>query len=204
MISASDLLVAWHKSSYSSPNGGNCSRGIRLPIAGCGGFINITRIFSSPSSYRCGLEVSSGPCLNPDVPLKKRETWRLQHRGEQARASLSRGLHRQVKPNAVHQRITSLIQQLSGALGVVIVMRHIAVVGPAFGREHAVGRARKSSAQIFQDRLAIDGIGQGPAHPCIFKDRIAHIKRHVAEHGARRPLHHQIGFLFQRDDRVEG
>jgi hypothetical protein len=52
------------------------------------------------------------------------------------------------------------------------------------------------------DHGAVDSISHGLPHPHIFENRIARIERQIAEHRTGRLQHLQIGFVFQREDRV--
>ena len=69
----------------------------------------------------------------------------LQHGSHEPSALLGRRLHGEMKTNAIHLRIARLLQQLPGARRIVIIGRHVAVIGPTFRRQNAVRRPAKSA-----------------------------------------------------------
>ena len=126
----------------------------------------------------------------------------LQHRRHQPRAFFRGRLHGQVKANAVHLGISRLLQQLAGAVGIVVIGGHIAVVGPALRRQKAIGGPGETALQIFDQRAAVNGVGQGLPYALIFENRIAQVECQVCKDGAGGVQDGEIGIAFQGQHHV--
>ena len=128
----------------------------------------------------------------------------LQHRRHQPRAFFGGRLHGEMKANAVHLGISSLLEQLAGAGGIVVVGGHVAVVGPALRGQNAIGGPGKTALQIFEQRAAVDGIGQGLPHALVFENGIAQVERQVGQHRAGGVQDGEIRIALQSQHHVGG
>ena len=86
----------------------------------------------------------------------------------------------------------------------MVIGRHVAVVGPALRRQHAVGGAGEPALQIFDKRAAIDGVGQRLPHALIFQNGIARVECQVGQHGAGRAQDGKIRIALESQHHVGG
>ena len=128
----------------------------------------------------------------------------LQHRRHQARAFFGGRLHGEMKANAVHLRISRLLEQLAGAGGIVVIGRHVAVVSPALRGQNAVGGPGKTALQIFEQRAAVNGIREGLPNSLVLENGIAQIECQIRQDGAGSVQDGEIGVAFQGQDHVGG
>ncbi len=126
----------------------------------------------------------------------------LQHGRHQARALLGGRFHGEVKAHTVYLAITRLLEQLAGARGIVVIGRHVAVVGPALRGQNAVGGPGETAHQIFEKRAAVDCVSEGLTHPLIFENGVAQIERQIRQDRAGSTQHGEIRVALEGQDHV--
>src|SRR5215471_11671853 len=84
-----------------------------------------------------------------------------------------------MEADTVRFGISGLSEQLASLIGIMGIMPHIAIVGPALGRQHAIGRARKVPPDVMNERARIERVGYSLANSNIFQNRVSQIERHV-------------------------
>src|SRR5437660_8198177 len=126
----------------------------------------------------------------------------LYYSDHQPRVFVGGGLHRDVEAYAIDEWMARGIEQLVGAIGIMIVARDIPVVGPALRRKQTAGGLRLSSPQIFDHRLPVESIGDSLPHPRIFQNRIARVESQISQPGASSALDVKVSFPLQSDHSV--
>ena len=69
-------------------------------------------------------------------------------------------------------------------------------MGPEAGRKDGIGQVRVSFPKRSDDRLAVNGEGDGTTHAHVGQDRVPEVESQVGRIAPRRFLHHQA-FVFQ-------
>src|ERR1700684_3657690 len=77
------------------------------------------------------------------------------------------------------------IEKRFSAGGIVIVGRHVAVVGPMIWRQQARRQPRLPSQQILDDRFAVSRVGQCPPNIALRQQRVFEIERDIRKRRAR-------------------
>src|SRR5260370_40981167 len=97
-------------------------------------------------------------------------------------------------------RVRGLVEQFARTRGIVVVLAHIAVVGPALRWKNAAGGLGFVSPQVANHGLTVDGVGNRLAYAHILQDRIAQVESQVAVNAAGGNLDLEIGFAAQSDN----
>src|ERR1700733_1915881 len=126
----------------------------------------------------------------------------LHHRHHQPCALCGGSLHGDVETHAVREGIARRIEQRASFIGVVIICRHVAVVGPTLRRKNAARRLRLPAPQILDHRTAVDRVGDGLPDPHIFQYGIAQIESQILDLGAWGTFDRKGRFALEREHGV--